>query len=53
MTRLFNDPAAFADEALEGFAAAHRRWVRPVTGGVVRAAATPAGQVAVVVGGGS
>ncbi|MFF9497640.1 dihydroxyacetone kinase family protein [Streptomyces flaveolus] len=53
MTRLFNDPAAFADEALEGFAAAHRRWVRPVTGGVVRATATPAGQVAVVIGGGS
>lgn len=53
MTHLFNDPAAFADEALEGFAAAHRRWVRPVTGGVVRAGATPAGQVAVVIGGGS
>jgi dihydroxyacetone kinase len=53
MTRLFNDPAAFADEALEGFAAAHRRWVRPVTGGVVRATATPPGQVAVVIGGGS
>ncbi|MGV9697411.1 dihydroxyacetone kinase family protein [Streptomyces sp. NPDC003470] len=53
MTRLFNDPAAFADEALEGFAAAHRRWVRPVTGGVVRATTTPAGQVAVVIGGGS
>ncbi|MEU9187395.1 dihydroxyacetone kinase family protein [Streptomyces sp. NPDC048484] len=53
MTRLFNDPAAFADEALEGFAAAHRTWVRPVTGGVVRAAGTPSGQVAVVVGGGS
>ncbi|MEU1306545.1 dihydroxyacetone kinase family protein [Streptomyces shenzhenensis] len=53
MTRLFNDPAAFADEALEGFAAAHRRWVRPVTGGVVRAGGTPAGQVAVVIGGGS
>ncbi|CAM5512021.1 hypothetical protein STENM327S_01319 [Streptomyces tendae] len=31
----------------------HRRWVRPVTGGVVRATATPAGQVAVVIGGGS
>ncbi|OWA13526.1 D-erythrulose kinase [Streptomyces sp. CS113] len=53
MTRLFNDPAAFADEALEGFTAAHRRWVRPVTGGVVRATATPPGQVAVVIGGGS
>ncbi|MFB7762968.1 dihydroxyacetone kinase family protein [Streptomyces xiamenensis] len=53
MTRLFNDPAAFADEALAGFVAAHRRWVRPVTGGVVRAGGTPAGQVAVVIGGGS
>lgn len=53
MTRLYNDPAAFADEALEGFAAAHRRWVRPVSGGVVRAAGTPGGQVAVVIGGGS
>ncbi|GHH91939.1 dihydroxyacetone kinase family protein [Streptomyces capillispiralis] len=53
MTRLFNDPAAFADEALEGFTAAHRRWVRSVTGGVVRAAGTPRGQVAVVIGGGS
>ncbi|TDC22120.1 dihydroxyacetone kinase family protein [Streptomyces sp. 8K308] len=53
MTRLFNDPAAFADEALEGFVAAHRRWVRPVPGGVVRAAARVPGQVAVVIGGGS
>ncbi|AYL38532.1 MULTISPECIES: dihydroxyacetone kinase family protein [Streptomyces] len=53
MTRLFNDPTAFADEALEGFAAAHRRWVRSVTGGVVRAGGTPDGEVAVVVGGGS
>ncbi|WP_327393429.1 dihydroxyacetone kinase family protein [Streptomyces sp. NBC_01186] len=53
MTRLYNDPAAFADEALEGFAAAHRRWVRPVPGGVVRATAKVPGQVAVVIGGGS
>ncbi|MER8070538.1 dihydroxyacetone kinase family protein [Streptomyces sp. NPDC094034] len=53
MTRLFNAPAAFADEALEGFVAAHRRWVRPVSGGVVRSAPTPRGQVAVVIGGGS
>ncbi|TDC69793.1 dihydroxyacetone kinase family protein [Streptomyces hainanensis] len=53
MTRLFNDPAAFADEALEGFVAAHRRWVRPAPGGVVRAAARVPGQVAVVIGGGS
>lgn len=53
MTRLFNDPAAFADEALEGFVAAHRRWVRPVSGGVVRSGPTAPGQVAVVIGGGS
>ncbi|MEV6419456.1 dihydroxyacetone kinase family protein [Streptomyces sp. NPDC051662] len=53
MTRLFNAPAAFADEALEGFVAAHRRWVRPVSGGVVRSAPAPRGQVAVVIGGGS
>ncbi|WP_406148116.1 dihydroxyacetone kinase family protein [Streptomyces sp. NBC_01012] len=53
MTRLSNDPAAFADEALEGFAAAHPRRVRQVPGGVVRATRTAPGQVAVVVGGGS
>ncbi|MFF2328728.1 MULTISPECIES: dihydroxyacetone kinase family protein [unclassified Streptomyces] len=53
MTRLFNDPAAFADEALEGFVAAHPRRVRRVPGGVVRATRTTPGQVAVVVGGGS
>ncbi|MEU0806775.1 dihydroxyacetone kinase family protein [Streptomyces sp. NPDC005970] len=53
MTRLFNTPAAFADEALEGFVAAHRRWVRRVPGGVVRATPAAPGQVAVVIGGGS
>lgn len=53
MTRLFNDPHAFADEALEGFAAAHRRRVRAVPGGVVRSTPTPSGEVAVVIGGGS
>jgi hypothetical protein len=30
MTRLFNDPAHFTDEAITGFVAANRRWVRPV-----------------------
>ncbi|GLY06853.1 MULTISPECIES: dihydroxyacetone kinase family protein [Actinoplanes] len=53
MTRLFNDPAAFADEMTEGFVAANGRWVRHTPGGVVRSTATPAGTVAVVVGGGS
>src|SRR5215207_705136 len=53
MTRLFNEPAAFADEMIEGFVAANSRWVRRVPGGVVRATGTPRGQVAVVIGGGS
>ncbi|MDT0343557.1 dihydroxyacetone kinase family protein [Streptomyces litchfieldiae] len=53
MTHLVNDPAAFADEALAGFAAAHRRWVRAVPGGVVRRVPTAPGHVAVVIGGGS
>ncbi|HWS35420.1 MAG TPA: dihydroxyacetone kinase family protein [Actinoplanes sp.] len=53
MTRLFNDPAAFADEMTEGFVAANGRWVRHTPGGVVRSTATPPGSVAVVVGGGS
>ncbi|WP_320783051.1 dihydroxyacetone kinase family protein, partial [Streptomyces sp. CRN 30] len=53
MTLLHNDPQAFADEALAGFTAAHADQVRPVHGGVVRASATPPGQVAVVLGGGT
>ncbi|MFC7619488.1 dihydroxyacetone kinase family protein [Microlunatus sp. GCM10028923] len=53
MTRLFNDPTAFADEFAEGFVAANRRTVRAVSGGVVRATAVPPGQVAVIIGGGS
>ncbi|MBA8815170.1 dihydroxyacetone kinase [Microbacterium halimionae] len=53
MTRLWNDPADFADEMIEGFVAANERYVRRVTGGVVRSTVSPVGQVAVVVGGGS
>lgn len=53
MTRLWNDPADFADEMIAGFVAANERSVRRVTGGVVRSTTSPAGQVAVVVGGGS
>ena len=53
MTRVFDDPAAFADEALAGFAAAYPGYVARVDGGVVRAEATRPGQVAVVIGGGS
>ncbi|GAA1209157.1 dihydroxyacetone kinase family protein [Rhodoglobus aureus] len=53
MSYVLNDPADFADESAAGFVAAHRTLVRRVTGGVARATATPAGQVAVVIGGGS
>jgi dihydroxyacetone kinase len=53
MTRLFNDPSAFADEMTEGFVASHRRWVRRVPGGVARRTATREGAAALVVGGGS
>jgi dihydroxyacetone kinase len=53
MTRLWNDPADFADEMIDGFVAANRRYVTRVPGGVVRSTVSPAGQVAVVIGGGS
>lgn len=53
MTRLWNEPADFADEMIDGFVAANGRHVRRVPGGVVRSTTSPAGQVAVVVGGGS
>ncbi len=53
MTRLWNDPVDFADEMISGFVAANGRYVRRVTGGVVRSTVVPAGEVAVVIGGGS
>jgi dihydroxyacetone kinase len=53
VTRLWNDPADFADEMIEGFVAANSRSVRRVPGGVVRSTVVPEGQVAVIVGGGS
>ncbi|GAA5165648.1 dihydroxyacetone kinase family protein [Ornithinimicrobium tianjinense] len=53
MTWLLNDPADFAREALEGFCAAHPEYVQAVRGGVLRATASPEGEVALVVGGGS
>ncbi|GAA2006316.1 dihydroxyacetone kinase subunit L [Nakamurella flavida] len=53
MTVLFDDPAAFADEALDGFVAANRSHVARVDGGVVRSTEMTPGQVAVVIGGGS
>jgi dihydroxyacetone kinase len=53
MTHLLDAPEAFAEQALQGFCAVHTRLVRPTPGGVLRATATPAGKVAVVIGGGS
>lgn len=53
MTTLFNDPAHFTEDMLDGFLAANSEYVVGVAGGVVRATATPPGKVAVVVGGGS
>ncbi|MEV7605065.1 dihydroxyacetone kinase subunit DhaL [Paenarthrobacter sp. NPDC089322] len=53
MTQIFDNPADFADEALDGFVAANRNYVARVDGGVVRSTQMPAGQVALVVGGGS
>jgi dihydroxyacetone kinase len=53
MTHLFNDPSTFMEDALAGFLDVHSHTVTGVPGGVVRATETPAGKVAVVVGGGS
>ena len=53
MTSIFDDPSAFADEALDGFVAANRQYVARVDGGVVRSTEMTPGQVALVVGGGS
>ena len=39
MTRILNDPESFVEDALEGFARAHRSLVRRVDGGIVRSAA--------------
>ncbi|MGX1675889.1 dihydroxyacetone kinase family protein [Streptomyces sp. NPDC055400] len=53
MTRLYSDPARFSEDQLRGFAAAYPEHVTPVPGGVIRSRPLSAGQVAVVVGGGS
>jgi dihydroxyacetone kinase len=53
MTRLFNEPTAFADEMIEGFVASHGRWVRRISGGVARSTRSTPDTVALVVGGGS
>lgn len=53
MTRVFNDPSNFALEAVSGMASAYPQYLKTVHGGAVRATASPEGQVALIVGGGS
>jgi dihydroxyacetone kinase len=53
MTHIFDEPKTFAADALRGFSSAYSRMVRLAPGGVLRASPTPAGKVAVVIGGGS
>lgn len=53
MTCIYDDPEVFATTAIAGFSSVYSRTVRAVTGGVVRSTKTPAGKVAVVIGGGS
>ncbi|MGO3884850.1 MAG: dihydroxyacetone kinase family protein [Mycetocola sp.] len=53
MTRLFNEPADFADEMIDGFVAAASRWVQAAPGGVVRSTRAAEPTVSLVVGGGS
>lgn len=53
MTRIYNDPADFAEEALAGFVRGNTRYVKQVPGGVVRRSAGAAGKVAIIFGGGS
>lgn len=53
MTSIFDNPATFAEEALDGFVAANRQYVARVDGGVVRSTEMSSGQVALVIGGGS
>ncbi|MEU6131155.1 dihydroxyacetone kinase family protein [Saccharopolyspora sp. NPDC047091] len=53
MTRLYDDPATFTEDAVAGFVAANPGYVREVRGGVVRARRARRGKVAVVTGGGS
>ncbi|MCI4012636.1 dihydroxyacetone kinase family protein [Brevibacterium sp. ZH18] len=53
MTRLLNDPNDFVADMSRGFALASSRWVRAVTGGVVRSTAASEPTVSLVIGGGS
>jgi len=53
MTYLVNDPKKFGNDSLSGLVAAHGDYLQQVHGGVVRSTASPDGEVALVIGGGS
>ncbi len=55
MTRIYNEPAEFRQDAITGFSAAYSRYVQRVRGasGFIRQNGPRAGKVSVVVGGGS
>ena len=53
MTRIFDDPARFMDDMLQGFSSLYSNYVSQVSGGVVRAEESAQGKVSVLVGGGS
>ncbi|MHB1342416.1 MAG: dihydroxyacetone kinase family protein [Coriobacteriia bacterium] len=53
MTHLYNDPATFMEDMLEGFSRLYSQYVVQVPGGVVRSVEPREGKVVVVVGGGS
>lgn len=53
MTRLFNNPENFPNEAAEGYLLANKRHVSGLYGGAVRATKTPENKVALVIGGGT
>ena len=53
MTKIFNDPSDFAEEALAGFCDIHSGLVRQVPGGAVRCFRPAQPKVAVLAGGGS
>jgi dihydroxyacetone kinase len=55
MTHIFDDPANFKDQVIDGFAAAYARYVErvPNAAGFVRSSGPIVGKVSLVVGGGS
>ena len=55
MTTIWNDPARFKEDMVDGFLAAYGRYVEqvPGTSGVMRAGGATRGKVSVIIGGGS